>query len=138
MERDDAVKTWETLYLDDLSGDPQVVARKTLSLMDFGEPEEMQEEPESVETQPIEEENRPFTGFQIDRDLGRGGVGLVQAAMQDTLKREIALKTALNRRMQGALVQEAMVTGALNHPNIMPIHELVYGEQGSIAIAMDF
>ena len=135
MECKDKLHTWETLYLDDLCGEPDTVAKKTFSIQDLDEEDSAAEwDSSDLETEPFQKE--PFVGFHISHELGRGGVGLVQAATQSSLKRDIALKTALNPKMQRSLAREAMVTGALNHPNIMSIHELIYGTQGTVAIAM--
>lgn len=60
--------------------------------------------------------------------LGQGGMGMVLRAHQLPLEREVAVKMM---RADGsgsggpsAIVQEARITGALEHPNIVPIHTL--------------
>lgn len=63
--------------------------------------------------------------------LGHGGMGLVQRAVQNRMRREIAVKVLLDdssaERVQ-ALVREAWVAGALEHPNILPIHDVFLTE----------
>ena len=72
------------------------------------------------------------------RDLGlvaRGGMGAVHRALDHRLGRQVAVKTihsALAER-PGALsrfVVEAQVTGALEHPGIVPVHLLGEGSDG--------
>jgi len=60
--------------------------------------------------------------------IGEGGMGVVREAEQVALGRVVAVKTLKpGRTMQGAasdLLREAWVTGALEHPNIVPVHHL--------------
>ncbi len=68
--------------------------------------------------------------YRITRELGRGGMGLVFEAVDETLKRPVALK-----QMQAAFrvsaedgarfLQEARLVAQLKHPNIAEIHAAV-------------
>ncbi|MCA8923516.1 MAG: hypothetical protein KDD82_16995, partial [Planctomycetes bacterium] len=62
------------------------------------------------------------------RVLGEGGMGKVELAIQRSLRREVALKSILGEEDDGAnaaaLMQEALFTGLLEHPNIVPVHQL--------------
>jgi len=63
--------------------------------------------------------------------LGEGGMGQVYRATQRSLGREVAVKTvrqATSARAVAALCDEAVVTGRLSHPNVIPVHAL--GEAG--------
>ncbi|AKU93447.1 serine/threonine protein kinase [Labilithrix luteola] len=80
------------------------------------------------------------TGLSIGRTLGEGGMGVVRVAMQRSLGREVAIKTL---RPEGRselatlrLLREAWVTGALEHPNIVPVHELVFDAQRAPIIVL--
>ena len=71
--------------------------------------------------------------------LGEGGMGRVQLARQRSLQREVALK----RPKVGAtdwdaqlLRAEALVTGHLEHPNIIPVHALGIDSAGQPVIVM--
>ena len=73
------------------------------------------------------------------RLLGEGGMGRVQLARQRSLDREVALK----RPRDGAsdadaalLRAEALVTGHLEHPNIIPVHALGVDDRGRPLIVM--
>lgn len=58
--------------------------------------------------------------------LGEGGMGVVELAQQPALGREVAVKR-LRSELAGelhvhALLDEARITGSLEHPNILPVH----------------
>ena len=71
--------------------------------------------------------------------LGEGGMGRVQLARQRSLQREVALKRprpdAGEREARG-LRAEALVTGHLEHPNIVPVHALGADRSGLPVIVM--
>ena len=79
--------------------------------------------------------------YQIDRPLGRGGMGLVFLAHDTTLHRQVALKV-LGTQADGVtayaqLLREARNAAALNHPNICTVYEV--GEaDGCGFIAMEY
>jgi eukaryotic-like serine/threonine-protein kinase len=71
---------------------------------------------------------------QVDPDytlcgpLGLGGMAVVWLARQLPLDREVAIKCARDARDGEAgllLLREAMITGQLEHPNIVPVHALI-------------
>ena len=58
---------------------------------------------------------------------GRGGMGEVWFARQRSLGRDVAIKTippGADEATEHALVAEGRVTGALEHPSIVPVHAL--------------
>ncbi|MBO5959866.1 MAG: protein kinase, partial [Lentisphaeria bacterium] len=63
-------------------------------------------------------------GFRIEREIGRGGMGIVYQAKQLDLDRDIALKVlsdemASDESFIKAFFREARGAAALNHPNIV-------------------
>jgi serine/threonine protein kinase/two-component sensor histidine kinase len=73
----------------------------------------------------------PATGdrianYQILRELGRGGMGAVYLAWDDTLGREVAMKWLLsaNREVVRRFMDEARATARCRHENIVVIHEV--------------
>jgi len=69
--------------------------------------------------------------YEVTEELGRGGMGRVLLARDRWLDREVAVKTLLaGASRAGALrfVEEAQVTGQIDHPNVVPVHEL--GREG--------
>lgn len=70
-----------------------------------------------------------FHEYRIVGELGRGGMGVVYKALQETLEREVALKVI---RAGGAadadevrrFLREAVTAAKLRHPNIVTVYEL--------------
>src|SRR5947209_17946305 len=67
--------------------------------------------------------------YQVVRELGRGGMGLVFEGQDQRLGRPVAIKLLTDSfasepsRVQ-RFEREARVVSALNHPNIITIHEI--------------
>lgn len=73
--------------------------------------------------------------------LGHGGMGVVYKARQTTVNREVALKViredmAGEDDKRGLFLREAVVTGNLEHPNIVPVHDLGVNEDGTVFYTM--
>lgn len=82
----------------------------------------------------------PRDDLDILEQLGAGGIGRVMAARQAVLAREVAVKE-LQRGDAGGerwlrFFSEAVVTAGLEHPNIVPVHELRQGPDGQIQLVM--
>ncbi|QEH34819.1 Serine/threonine-protein kinase PrkC [Aquisphaera giovannonii] len=78
---------------------------------------------------PATDEDATFAGFRIVREVGRGGVGVVYEAEQVALRRRVALKilpqsSALDPRALRRFQLEAQVAGWLQHPRIVPVHDV--------------
>ncbi len=78
--------------------------------------------------------------FDLLHKVGAGGMGVVWCARQESLGREVAIKT-LRSKNQGPerrsrFVAEAVVTGRLDHPNVVPVHELGEDAEGGPFLAM--
>lgn len=78
--------------------------------------------------------------FQIEEELGRGGMGAVLRASDRLLGRSVALKVLGDASDdQGLLrrfVVEAQLGAQLEHPNIVPFYELLATAEGRPAFAM--
>ncbi len=68
-------------------------------------------------------------------ELGRGGIGRIHAATDRNLLRHVALKR-IDKKLaevpmyREGFIAEAQMTGQLEHPNIVPVHELSIGDGG--------
>jgi len=73
--------------------------------------------------------NMMLAHYSIVRKIGAGGMGEVYLAQDKKLDRKVALKilpaeVASNQERMRRFVQEAKAASALNHPNIITIHEV--------------
>jgi hypothetical protein len=73
--------------------------------------------------------------LRIFGELARGGMGRIHPATDRNLLRHVALKR-LDRELakesfyREGFIAEAQITGQLEHPNIVPVHELAISENG--------
>lgn len=73
--------------------------------------------------------------LRIGKELGRGAMGHVHPALDRNLLRHVAMKrldlahTVHEMYVQG-FIAEAQMTGQLEHPNVVPVHELAMGDNG--------
>jgi serine/threonine protein kinase len=81
--------------------------------------------------------------YEVRRELGSGGMGVVYAAFDPDLQRDVAVKLLRPDRIQGRvdaasarLRREAQITARLAHPNVVTIYE-VGDSNGSVYIAME-
>jgi serine/threonine-protein kinase len=84
----------------------------------------------------VQEEGVPTPPhLRIFAELARGGMGRIHPATDRNLLRHVALKR-LDREFAneafycGGFIAEAQITGQLEHPNIVPVHELSLDAQG--------
>jgi serine/threonine protein kinase/tetratricopeptide (TPR) repeat protein len=79
--------------------------------------------------------------YRINRELGRGGMGVVYEAEDLRLKRTVALKflppgLTADPEARERFIHEAQAASGLDHPNICTIHEIDEAEAGGMYIAM--
>jgi len=79
------------------------------------------------------------TGLELGAVLGQGGMGVVQRARQLSLDREVAVKSVQpalrSEQITRMLLQEALILGRLEHPNILPVYDIRH-EQGEPRIVL--
>ncbi|HTL34817.1 MAG TPA: serine/threonine-protein kinase [Kofleriaceae bacterium] len=77
--------------------------------------------------------------FRLGDVLGRGGMGEVFAAVDDTLGRDVAIKRVRGEQsvdLVRRFVREAKIQGCLDHPAIPPVHELGWDADGRPFLVM--
>jgi hypothetical protein len=67
--------------------------------------------------------------YSLDREIGRGGMGVVYLAREVHLDRPVAIKLlpperASQRTLRDRFLREARLAAKLSHPNIIPIHSV--------------
>ena len=70
---------------------------------------------------------RAMHGYRLIRKIGQGGLGRVWLAFDESLKRYVAIKEICGTDSPVAVERfdrEAVITGRLAHPGIVPIHQL--------------
>ena len=118
-----SIKTTEHTLSDDSATSRLVVRPRRLELLDA---------PDS---------DRTDVDFELSTVLGEGGMGVVYAARQASLNRQIALKMmraddSRDPKVASRFLSEAMITGELDHPNIVPVYELGKTADGKYFYAM--
>jgi formylglycine-generating enzyme required for sulfatase activity/serine/threonine protein kinase len=87
--------------------------------------------------------------FRLLGELARGGMGAILRIWDEDLRRVLAMKMALGRgepssgdpsavdaRTLGRFVEEAQITGQLDHPGIVPVHNLGLSSDGRVYFTM--
>src|SRR6266545_1511415 len=76
--------------------------------------------------------------YQILAEHGRGGLGRVYRARDKELGRDVAVKELIEPtyRSEARFVREALITAALEHPGIVPVHEAGRWPDGTPFYAM--
>lgn len=81
--------------------------------------------------------------YKVMASIGRGGMGVVHQARDLRIRRNVAMKvirTASQFSRENVLrfVDEAQLTGQLQHPNIVPVYEIGLDEQDEVFYTMKF
>jgi eukaryotic-like serine/threonine-protein kinase len=80
--------------------------------------------------------------YELDREIGRGGMGIVYKAKDRRLKRHVAVKLlppelAFRGEIRSRFLKEAETAAQLSHPNIVPIYS-VDEQNGLVYFVMAF
>jgi tetratricopeptide (TPR) repeat protein len=96
--------------------------------------------PDAVGEEPTLEEGASIGRYVLGRRLGAGGMGVVHAARDPDLDREIAIKLATLHRSTAVdqLVREARALAQVNHPNVVNVLDVGTTDDGSGAAARVF
>ena len=82
------------------------------------------------------------TRYQLMGQIARGGMGVVYAAEDETLKRRVALKVlevpGAEGELASRLMREARVLARLEHPGIVPVHDVGTLADGRVFYTMKF
>ena len=89
----------------------------------------------------LEDKRGQTPSFEKVGTLAQGGMGIVLIAQDKALQRRVAVKVmkpeiAESYEQQARFLEEAQVTGQLEHPSIVPIHDLGKDADGSLYFTM--
>jgi len=81
--------------------------------------------------------------FRIEREIGRGGEGVVYLAHDTKLNRSVAIKSLPpevmdNPKALSRFTREARVLASLNHPNIATIYDEIEEAEGSSYLVLEY
>jgi len=84
--------------------------------------------------------------YRVVDEIDRGGMGAVLRVFDEDLRRELAMKVIIQSeagsplaapaRRLARFLEEARIAGQLDHPGIVPVHELGVDEQGAAYFTM--
>ncbi|MHC4539905.1 MAG: protein kinase domain-containing protein [Planctomycetota bacterium] len=81
--------------------------------------------------------------FRIEREIGRGGMGIVYLAHDGKLDRLVAIKTMpaqlwANSVARTRFIREAKLLASLSHPNIGVIHDIIEPAEDSAYLVLEY
>ncbi|MEM9657413.1 MAG: serine/threonine-protein kinase, partial [Planctomycetota bacterium] len=79
--------------------------------------------------------------YELIDVIGEGGMGVVYAARQASIARTVAVKMLKEgdvgtSEQRDKFISEAVITGELDHPNIVPIYDLGANDRGALFYSM--
>ncbi len=78
--------------------------------------------------------------YAVKDEIGRGGMGRVLLARDHDLNRDVAMKVLLHKEVSDSqlrrFIEEAQVTGQLEHPNVLPVHDFGVNGDGDLFFTM--
>jgi serine/threonine-protein kinase len=82
---------------------------------------------------------RPGTQLRDEGEIARGGMGSIRRLYDPELRRHIAMKVlepSEDPHAAQRFIDEARITGRLDHANIVPVHDLVIDNRGVASYTM--
>jgi eukaryotic-like serine/threonine-protein kinase len=80
--------------------------------------------------------------YAVRQEIGRGGMGRVLLVHDQDLNRDVAMKVLLGKEAADAhvrrFIEEAQITGQLEHPNVLPVHDFGVNGEGEVFFTMKF
>ena len=90
----------------------------------------------------VSEPDFSSTKYTFEKELGRGGMGTVYLCEDRELNRLVAVKVlntpGITDDLRGRMIREAQIIAGLEHPGIVPVHDVGTLSDGRIFYAMKF
>ena len=98
-------------------------------------------------TRELAQRSHDSTRYELRGEVGRGGMGAVLEVFDTELRRKLAMKVILGGQGSQSstrtgtspltrFIEEAQVTGQLEHPGVVPVHELGMDPDGQVFFTM--
>jgi formylglycine-generating enzyme required for sulfatase activity/serine/threonine protein kinase len=98
----------------------------------------------------LAERSQSFGRYTVEGEIARGGMGAILRVWDADLRRHLAMKVVLGEdgaspasgsppirpKALARFLEEAQVTGQLDHPGIVPVHELGLDSEGRVYFTM--
>jgi len=93
-----------------------------------------------IEREDVRLVDLPKRLIDVGEVIGKGGMGVVRIAHQHLPERDVAVKRLhfAKARLARALLDEAMIMGGLEHPNIVPVHLVRLTDDNSPEVVMKY
>ena len=108
-------------------------------------PPRAEDSSESIEGESVSaKETKDHLKYKVGKMVGKGGMGIVYEAKDLDFKRTVAMKVLLRGRPKVSendfqrFVEEAQITSQLEHPNIVPVHEMGNDAKGNVFYTMKY
>lgn len=132
----------QTIDVVDVEAKPQWQLRRVESINDTVEVDEsdLSDLPRRLMIEPGEKP-QASADYRLIGSIGRGGTGIVFQAHQRAVNREVAVKVLRShlrkdRAARQRFLAEARTIGALDHPNVIAVHELAADLNGQLFYSM--
>ena len=99
--------------------------------------------------QKLSEQSNTSLRYEIQEEIGRGGQGAILRVFDKDLRRTLAMKvirqraetkarssTQVDSGVLARFLEEAQITGQLDHPGVIPVHELGVDSNGRVYFTM--
>jgi len=136
-----AAPSWNTTHAPEWSSDDHEGYSLSALLQDLPDDDSIGPITSSTPLHTFELANNDFQRYQAKEELGRGGLGLVIKSFDRNLERDVACKTLLKGKKASQhevelFMREAKVTGQLEHPNIIPVHDIGLSQEDELFYTM--
>ena len=111
-----------------------------VSLSHFGE---KAVNPAQIRLDRVLSQNKFSDRYNLGKEVARGGVGVINQAFETRLRRDLVIKRLISQSevsdyVLAKFVEEAQITAQLEHPNIVPVHDIGVTEAGDLYFSMKY
>ena len=99
--------------------------------------------PAQIRLDRVLSQNKFSDRYNLGKEVARGGVGVINQAFETRLRRDLVIKRLISQSevsdyVLAKFVEEAQITAQLEHPNIVPVHDIGVTEAGDLYFSMKY